>query len=247
MSAAEWTGETSELAKPPKKKVPFWVWGCGAGCLLVMVVVLLLAAFAFKLVKSATDQKAQWASLSQHLPAETPPPGVIIIGVPIKLQGMSIWSLQDPANKQQAIVFQAPAGTNARESKAELFDATGDQSFLGVGRHGVEAGEVEVQGRRLQCVRYTSLSSDREPGPLEAVMKEMQGASIVVDLAPEGSDELLALILTRQGSEARIEAADLTLFLAPFRIPGGRIPDAQVLPPAEPAPEKPAEPPVKGG
>jgi hypothetical protein len=241
MSAAEWSGEMSELAKPPKKRVPTWVWGCGGGCLLMVVVALLLAAYGFKLVKGAADQDAQWARLGKHLPVDARPPGVMIFGVPFRLQGMSIWSLQDATNKQQAIVFQAPPGPKARESKAELFDATKEVSFMGFGRHGVEVGEVEVQGRRLHCVRYTSMDEDREPGPMDSILKEMQGASIAVDLAPEGSDELLALILTRQGNEARIEDAALAQFLAPFRIPGGTAPT-----PAETPAQPPAEQPDEG-
>ena len=34
MSEAEWSSDVGELAAPPKKRIPGWVWGCGAGCLL---------------------------------------------------------------------------------------------------------------------------------------------------------------------------------------------------------------------
>jgi hypothetical protein len=102
---------------------------------------------------------------------------------------------------------------------------------MGLGRHNPEPGEVEIQGRRLRCLRYTSLASDHKGGPMGKFMDQMQGASIVVDLAPEGSQELLAFILTRQGSSERIDDAAVVAFLTPFRIPGSNAPP--IAPPAQ--------------
>jgi hypothetical protein len=231
MSAAEWTGETSELAKPPKKRVPTWIWACGGGCALVAVVGVLIAAFAFRFIKKAIDPDLQWAALSQHLQFEPPHPNLHIFGMPVKLEGMSMWMLTDTAGKQQATVLAAEASPKATETRNELFDATKEVSFMGLGRHDPEPGELEIQGRRLHCLRYTSLASDRKGGAMGKFMEQMQGASIVVDLAPEGSQELLAFILTRQGSSERIDDAAVVAFLAPFRIPGSNAPP--IAPPAQ--------------
>lgn len=233
--SAEWTGEVSELAKPPKKRVPVWIWACGGGCLLAFVVALLLAALSFNFFKKAMDQDAQWERLGQYLPVETRPPGIQIVGIPFKLEGMSMWILTDHGRKLQATVLSAEPGADAAKTRDELFDATKEISFMGLGRHDPELGEIEVQGRRLKTLRYTSRSSESEAGPLESFLKEMQGASVAVDLAPEGSEALLALILTRQGTNERIEDAQVAEFLAPFRIPGSNLPPPPE-PPAQPTP-----------
>jgi len=234
MSAAEWSGETSELAKPPKKRIPTWIWACGGGCALVMVVGVLLAAFAFRFLSKGFDQEVQWAALSQHLPFEPPHPNLRIFGMPMQLEGMSMWMITDMANKQQATLLAAEPSPKATETKNELFDPTKVVSFMGIGRHDPQPGEIEIQGRRLHCLRYTSLASDHQGGAFGKFMEQMQGASVVVDLSPEGSQELLAFILTRQGSSDRIDDAVVTAFLAPFRIPGSNAPPT--APPAQPAP-----------
>jgi hypothetical protein len=233
MSAAEWTGETSELAKPPKKRVPTWIWACGGGCALVVVVGVLLAAVAFRFFSKAMNQDVQWEALSHHLPFDARPPNTHIFGMPVKVEGMSMWLLTDLTNKQQGTVLAAEPGPKASETRNELFDATKEVSFMGLGRHDPQPGEIEIQGRRLHCLRYTSLSSDSKGGSWGKFMQQMQGASVVIDLSPEGSQELLAFILTRQGSSERIDDAAVIAFLAPFRIPGSNAP--AIAPPAQPS------------
>jgi hypothetical protein len=181
----------------------------------------------------------QWEALSHHLPFEAPPPNLRIFGMPVQLEGMSMWMLTDMANKQQATVLAAEPGPKATETRNELLDATKEVSFMGIGRHDPQPGEIEIQGRRLHCLRYTSLSNDRKSGPLAKFMQQMQGASVVIDLSPEGSQELLAFILTRQGSSERIDDAAVTAFLAPFRIPGSNAPPLAAPPePTTPPDEK---------
>jgi len=243
MSEAEWSSEVGELAAPPKRRIPGWVWGCGAGCALALVVAVLALVVVFRVIAKATDQDKQWERLSEVLPLETPPPGVSIVGLP-RFKSTSIWFLEDTAHKRQMVVMQAPPGPKASETRKALLEDSGDVQFGGpfggFGRNEVETGSIRVQGRDLPCLRYQSFPKDSGKGPPGFLGKSLEGASIVVDLAPEDSDELLMLIFTKMSTHERVGDEELRSVLAPFRIPGG------VDPPA-PAPPEPAEVPAGEG
>jgi hypothetical protein len=239
MSEADWGSDVTELAAPPRKRIPGWVWGCGAGCGLFAIVAVLALVFVFRFVGKALDQDTQWESLGQHVVVTEPPPGVHIFGMPFRIEGIAMWVITDQAQGTQGMFMQASAGTEAAQTRGELLDPEGDMQiggpFGGYGRNEVESGTVEVQGRTLPCLRYQSFPKGdaQEAGPFDAFKAQLEGASIVVDLTPEGSEDLLMLVLTKQRTRKRVSDEELRAFLAPFRIPGGTGPDAPEPPPVE--------------
>lgn len=243
MSDAEWSSEVGELATPPKKRIPGWVWGCGAGCLLFLLLTVGVLAVGFTFVRKAVDQDAQWERLGAYLPVAERPPGVSIFGMPIRIEGMAMWVLMDEAHHRQGLFLQAPAGKDATQTRQELLASDQDKQlgglFGGYGRNEVEKGTIEVQGRSLECLRYQSFPKEdsSESSSLSAVGAQFEGASMVVDLAPEGSGEVLLLILTKVRTSERVSDDELRAFLAPFQVPGGVRPPA---PPPEPV-QQPAE------
>jgi len=241
MSEAEWGSEVEQLAAPPKKRIPGWVWGCGAGCLLFALVAVLALVVVFRFVSKALDQDVQWERLAEVLPVEEPPPGVHIFGMPF-LEGTSMWVMTDTARNVQAVLIQSPPGGDAGETRRELLDPEGQVRlggpFGGYGRNEVEPGQLQVQGRTLPCLRYQAFpEADAQDTPsMGPFGAQLEGASIVVDLAVEGSDELLVLILTKMRTSQRVTDQEITDFLAPFQLPGGVAPPA--APPAVPPPDE---------
>jgi len=239
MSAAEWGSEIGELAQPPKKRIPGWVWGCGAGCLLFTLVAVLALVVAFRFFAKAVDQEAQWEKIQVVLPFDQRPPGVSVFAFPIKLEGTSMWFLNDMSRSMQGVLFHSPPSSDASRTRSELLDPAQEVSLGGFGRIDPQAGEVEVQGRRLPCLRYRQTAGAGDGGFLGGFQSALQGSSLVVDLAPEGSEELLALILTKGGTNQPVSDAELRAFLEPFHIPGGT--------PAPAPPGAPPETPLEEG
>jgi hypothetical protein len=235
MTDAEWSSDAGELATPPKKRIPGWLWGCGAGCLLFTIVAVLALVVVGRFASKMFDQDAQWEQIATVLPVSERPPGITVFGMPVKLEGTSMWFLTDTSRAMQGVLFHSPPSADAGKTRSELLDPSQEVSVGGFGRNDPQAGQVEVQGRVLPCLRYKSMSGEAGKGPFGGLQRAMQGSSLVVDLAAEGSDELLALILTKSGTSQPVTDQELREFLAPFHIPGGT-PD-----PVTPSPTPPAQ------
>lgn len=224
MTESDWSSEGSSVA-PPKKGIPGWVWGCGGGCALVLLVGVVLAFFGFRYARKFVDQDANWARIDEVLPVVERPEGYFVIGMPMKIDGISMFILTDPGGQRQAILFHGAPGAGTEDTRRELFQADGDVNIggplEGYGRNDVTAGTVEVQGRDLRVVRYQAFSKDSKPKGLEGMMANaMDGANLIADLTPPGSEELLALIYSKQRTREPVSDEELREFLSAFRLPG---------------------------
>ncbi len=241
MSEKGWSSEAVE-AKPPKRRVPGWVWGCGAGCGLLLLVGVLGLALAINMVRKAANQDLQWERVSKVLPFEQRPAGIHVIGFPFKLEGMSMWFLTDRTRGLFAVLFSAPPGKAASETKRELFDLSGQENLQGpfgsIDKTEIEPGKVSVGGRELSCVRFNSKQDSAGSSPFSAF--QASGATIAVDLSAPGSDELLALMLIQPEGAKRVSDEVLREFLAPFGIPGSQpqIAPGEAATPPDPAGNK---------
>ncbi len=240
MSEQGWSSDAVE-ATPPKRRVPGWVWGCGAGCALVLIVGVLALWLAFNAFSKAFDQDVQWERVSQVLPFDQRPAGVHVFAIPIKVEGITIWVMTDQSRGHLAVLFSAPPGESASETKRELFDASGHDALSGplgnIEKSQIEPGRVVVATRELTCVRFNSTQEGGGSSGGWPFTQQANGATIAVDLSPEHSDELLALMLIKLKDTRRVSDEELREFLAPFRIPGGEppAPPADTTPPADPA------------
>jgi hypothetical protein len=89
----------------------------------------------------------------------------------------------------------------------------------------VQAGSIAVQGRELRSMRFTATPKREERfidfargEGVEQKLDAITGASVLVELTPAASPNLIVIMLTHEGQVQPITDQDVVDFLAPFRI-----------------------------
>lgn len=251
MSESGWSND-QEQTTGTKRKLPGWVWGCGIGCLVILVLVVAGVWVGAKMLGKFVDQDAVWASIDEVLPVEeTPDPeDYFALQIPFNPGGATMWVISATSGDRSIVLFSAPPGSEATKMRDGLLDATTEQSVGGplgdYGRHDVVGGSISVQGRALECVRFSALPE--EGGNALTGFANLEGSTVVVDLAPEGSERLLVMQFSNQGESEPVPDEHVQEFLDHFRVPGGDRGSASSEAPAveaaeeEVQPEAPAEP-----
>jgi hypothetical protein len=235
MSEGDWSSEARGLEKP-KRRVPMWVWGCGGGCALVLLVGVILGVFVFRMGSKMVNQDKNWAEITQVLPVVQQPEGYVVVGMPVKFDGVQIWILSAKDQTHQVTLFHGPGGDGTEDTRKELF---GTDS---AGRAGAEPGTLVVGGRTLRVLRHRTIPGQEGPGSgggfREAITKAIDGSNLTAELSLPDSPELIAVTYTRQGVNEPVRDEEVLAFLKHFRVPGTV---AEPVPPVDPTPPPPAD------
>lgn len=223
MADTTWTEEGPSEA--PKKKIPTWIWFCGAGCLAMLVLGLIALMFGINFVKNATDPDRQWEEIAKILPYDERPPEMEPkFGMNM---GIEQYMLQDSRGYQLQI--QHSTGSQAREAREMLFEKDPPQfpKNMGVvGFEDVQAGTVEVQGREVHVVRMKLGFKGFAKSMIPKEGQDQLGAMMWADVTPEGRDDLVMLQMQRMkvrgkgdpATEGPITDAQLREVLKPFHV-----------------------------
>jgi hypothetical protein len=213
MSETNW-GETEAPVR--KKRVPTWLWFCGGGCLLAVVFAIALLGFGVKFVKDATNPEKQWPAVAEILPFDQRPPELHLIAG--NTLGADFFVFQD--DRGFVVVLMRLRSGDPGEARRRVMDPNQQGGFMSAGaRRDMVAGQVHVQGRDLDVLRFHQESPGEKSG--EDKGEEAaghSGPSIWVDVTPAGSEYPVLLQLTRVRSDEPIRDEDVQAFLKPFHV-----------------------------
>ena len=158
-----------------------------------------------------------------------------IFGMKIPLQDMRVISIQQGTTK---VDFMISGGQMGEELRTQFLDPDAKGSFgpLGnIGRHGTEEVVLNVQGRELRGVRYTTMPRDENAAPPEPVLdengEEVDPADVSVgdafqmairtsvsafDITPEGSGRVVLMQFSHLNSLEPIPDSEVLEFLQHF-------------------------------
>lgn len=227
MSEGDWSSEARGLEKP-KRRIPIWVWGCGGGCALVLLVGVILGVFMFRTAAKMMDQDKNWAEIAQVLPVVDRAEGYRVVGMPVKFDGVQIWTFIALDQSHQVTLFHGPGGEGTEDMRSELFGSGS------AGRADAQPGTLVVGGRTLRVLRHRTIPGKEGGGGgaiRDAMMKAIDGANLTAELSLPDSPELIAVTYTRQGASEPVRDEEVLDFLEHFRVPGVAAEPAQ--PPAE--------------
>jgi len=221
MSDQDW-GNDQEKSKGKKRGLPGWVWGCGIGCGVMLVVIAIAFWLGARVIKDMVDQDVVWANIGEVLPVEEIPEDYFALQVPFEIEGATMWVISHESGERSIVMFSAEAGSEASKMRDGLMDGSSEQSVGGplgdFGRHGLEVGTITAQGRALECLRFSALPE--EGGNALTGFANLDGSTMMVDLAPEDSGELLVMQFTNQGEDQAVPDKDVIEFLGHFRLSG---------------------------
>lgn len=229
MTEENWSSEANEPA-PKKKGLPKWLWFLGCGCLTMVLALAAGGFFLAKTVKTLGDPAVQWPALAEVLPIDEPYPKMTIIGMPMMSMAPgfdNMWTLADNNGRNSTVVYSLSGG-DAREVRDGLL-SEGQEIEVPIagGVHDLVAGTISIQGRVLDCVRFTSFSKDEaepleesEGGFMDEMNKALRKSVIRVDVTPEGSRENLFVVIeyAKLGTLDGVADEEVAKFLAPFHI-----------------------------
>src|SRR5262245_48554754 len=189
----EWTVES----EAPQKKggLPAWFWWtCGTGCLLAVLMAVAIGIFALMAGRKMKDPEYLKSKLTGVLPCDTWPADY----EPMWGGGMfgaGAYTIQWPDPLHVAIVTTVPGRADLRNS----LDADAFQNELT--NKDLEAGQLELQGRTVDTLRFKDL------GGMFHLRTDISG-----EKSPYATLELVA---EHEEDAARLEEAAVK-FLEPF-------------------------------
>ncbi len=214
MAEVDWGNEANEAPKQ-KSRVPKWAWFCGGGCLLALIVAGVAAVLLVRVAKDTMDPDKQWDRLAEFVPYETRPEGQII-GFKVPFQDIHTFAL--PQEGGASALFLIAGGSQGEELRAAYFDGEKEVNlgpFTGnAGRYNVEEGTLNVQGRELRSIRFTSHERSGDEGKSSAMHK----STLALDLTKDGSDTAVIFQFDRVNSLERVDERAAIEFLAQFKI-----------------------------
>lgn len=168
---------------PPKRGIPRWAWiTCGSGCLLALVTAAVLFVGGYKMVRKGTDPEQQWPKLAAILPFDERPAN-LTLGFGFSFV-QDQFHLEDKSAAVQAVVTALPT----REALEQLM-TTDPKTVFGFGKPvDPELGELELQGRSVRFLRFTSIGGPGDLGPgIRLDLGQLAGKHRVVELHAHGS------------------------------------------------------------
>jgi hypothetical protein len=234
MSEVDWGTEANEAPKP-KSRVPKWAWFCGGGCLLALILGGVLAFLVFKKAQEAMDVDKQSASLAEELPFDALPEDYTFIGIGAfagMLPGIdNAWMFQrtDGSVQAQFQLLEPEASLVRREAiRTGELGPDAKQQFGPIGLHGLEHGEIEIQGRSLPWMRFQTFEvaaaketgADSEQGEKAepSFGDAMRQRILFLDLTRDGAAGALILQYTAVGDGGPVEPAEVAELLKPFHV-----------------------------
>ena len=187
---------TEEPATPKKKSgLPAWFWWtCGTGCLVAVLVAAALGIFGYLAARKMGDPEYVKTKLVKVLPCDQWPEGYVPRGG--GMMGVGVYIVEWPDPSHMMAVATLPGRSDLEKSlDPEAFQNTMPNNDL-------EAGELEVKGRRATTLRFKDLNG------MMHLRTDISG-----DNAPYATVE----ITLPQSDQDRLEEATQK-FLEPFDI-----------------------------
>lgn len=204
MSETEWTENDVAAETAKKKGIPWWVWGCGGGCLLfVLVTAGAVAVLGPKLAQWAedmSDPEVQWPKVAEYLPYDERPEHIEMV-MGLDIPGQKQWTMMDNENGLlgQLFVMDKTAG-------GDMMRPGSAANAIGVS--GEESGLMVVQGVEVDAMFF------KMTVPLQG---EAVGPAVRVDLSGSSKNAVILQVTVPDG-EGTVSEEDVELFLAPFDV-----------------------------
>jgi hypothetical protein len=225
MTDEDW-GDIREAGS--SKGIPFWVWGCGGGCLLFIVLIVAAGFWGYGFVKDAINPDIAWTNVEQLVDFdERHPDFALIFGAAIPFTEMEVYVFQQlqedaplvdendlPLSLESLqldedgliVVLQLNASEDPSEEDMEAMEITDFPVTI----QGVEfeATRLEITGDTDGYFAVNWGGDDKgDPSPMVIV-----NLSEVLD-----QEDLVAIIMRANGGDEPTEA-DVQHFFAPFHI-----------------------------
>ena len=223
MAETAWAEETG--GAPKKRAIPTWAWFCGAGCLAALVLAIVAGVFLVDQWKKARDPERQWQELAEALPYDHRPEGWELgFGFGANFLGFKMYFLQRQG-AEMAIVMHLPE-REAEETRKQMFDEKFSGGFFGMGaRSDTKLGTIEVQGRTLPAMWFYQKAGEAKPSREGTNSRRsggseptQEGASVILDVTPEGEARPLILQLIRVHASEPYTDEEVRAFLQPFHV-----------------------------
>lgn len=186
-----------ERDAPRRRGIPRWAWiTCGSGCMLAMITIAVVTIAGYRVIRTGTDPEQQWPKLAEVLPYDERPEHLSLeFGFSI---GTDQFHLRDGRTGAAAVITAMP-DPGAVDA---LLDADPQTVFGMGGPLDPESGELELQGRTVRALRFSSIrGTGKEPG-------------IRLDLGQRGKSWRVAELKMRQPPTDE----DVQAFFEPFDV-----------------------------
>ena len=182
MPESEWS---EEMAEPPKKGIPVWVWGCGGCGLISMILVIVAVAKGFEMVQEMTDPDIVWANVDEVLPFDERPAGFQAYGG--AMFGSGGFAIINTKENLMAIIFDLELEAGDDSEMDELFSGgvfKRDNKFGMTNVKDITPITLTVGGQEVKALRFRS--SDEINIPMVQTKKSGGEAWVLlVDLSRE--------------------------------------------------------------
>ena len=182
MPESEWS---EEMAEPPKKGIPMWVWGCGGCGLIAMILVLVAIGMGVSTFTKMTDPEVVWPKVNEVLPFDERPAGFQAYGG--DLFGSGGFAIINTSESLMAIIFDLELESGDDAEMDELFSGgvfKRDNKFGMTNVKDITPIKVTVGGREVKALRFRS--SDEFDFPMmEAQKTGGEAWVLLVDLSRE--------------------------------------------------------------
>jgi len=206
--------QTQPVRNARSGAMPRWVIYTCSGCALFAV---LAAGGLFfggkyindKFIKPGLDSEANWPKLQSLLPFEQRPAGMDL-QFAMDIAGVQMFVLQQA--RLQVLVMNLPEA-EGKATKDAVTDPSSYKGLMGMGeRKNAQKMSILLQGVDRKGMRFLQ---EGVPG----AQGSRTGASVILDVSPEGTLRPLLVQLTRNdGSEEPIADDEIHRFFEPFRV-----------------------------
>ncbi len=225
MSDEDW-GDIREAGS--SKGIPFWVWGCGGGCLLFILLLVAAGFWGYGVVMDAIDPDKVWANVEELVEYdERHPDYAPIFGLKIPFTDMEMYvfqQLQDGAtlvdeNGQPLTLDKLKLDEDGLTVVIQV-NASEDQTEDELEGMAFTDFPVTIQGITFDSVRLVVTSGTSGPFAADWGNDDMDEPPpmIMVNLSEAlAHDDIYAIFLRANGGDEPTEA-DIQAFFAPFHI-----------------------------
>lgn len=211
MSESQFTDEMEGLEKK-KSGIPFWVWGCGGGCLVMLILLIGIGGYLFNTISELQDPEMAWPAVAEYLPFDERP-DMTIFGGPTFMG--TYFFLSDEEADLACLIIAPPEDMNAEtmEEMELFFDGEVQTGFMGFG----EAEEINPIELTIQGIAFDALEMVQKPVTFPGMDEEVPEKTQVLLLNFSTSDELILVQLFSMKNE-EISSEAVEQFFAPFNL-----------------------------
>ncbi len=209
MSESQFTDEMEGVEKK-KSGIPFWVWGCGGGCLVMLIILIGIGGYGVSVWGEITDPEQVWPALSEYLPFDERPDLDVYGGETLFGTGFLI------ADKESDVAgILILRSESDREVMDSFFKGDLETGFMGFGNSKEKNPiMVTIQGQEFQALELV-----QEPfmlpgmGEGQDLPKETQ---LLLIYFSDKEEPMMMQLVSKTNS--KIEADSIEDFFAPFNL-----------------------------